>query len=265
MLIVIQRGHVPRKSGATGAPGEQQFATDTAAIAAPLLRAMGHTVRVIDADEPRDQYRGDIFIAVHYDSSSSASASGASVGYQGKPGERLADMWSRAYVAEGWTRGFRADNYSANLAQYYGVREAIAAGNEAAIITESGFHSNPDDDELMTPGRTARSIARAVAEFTGSPIGAPIEEDDMAYTPEDLTNIIRNAVFRHRVPNPADITGDDATFQTWVAHRLARRSDQADVQELAAAIVAKLGSGADVAEIEAAIRRVFGQLDEPSP
>jgi len=166
-LVVVQRGHVPRTSGATGAPGEQQFARDTAAKLAPLLKAMGHNVRVIDADVPLSYYRGDLFVAIHYDSGAS-SASGASVGYQSSEGGKFAAAWKRAYVEAGWTRGFRADNYTANLGQYYGVSNAIRQGNRMAIITESGFHSNTGDKALMSPERTARSIAAAVAELTNT-------------------------------------------------------------------------------------------------
>lgn len=205
-LIVVQRGHVPRTSGATGAPGEQQFAIDTAAALAPLLRSMGHNVRVIDADEPSSQYRGDLFVAIHYDSSSSASASGASVGYQNGPGRRLAEMWKRHYRAEGWTRGFRADNYSVNLAQYYGVRTAIGQGNEAAIITESGFHSNTDDKKLLSPTRTARSIAAAIGEYTGTTM-----EDDMPTADE-----IAKALMDEEIPNRVT-DGPPLTLRSWLS------------------------------------------------
>lgn len=175
-LVVVQRGHVPRTSGSTGAPGEQQFAIDTAALLAPMLRSMGHTVRVIDADEPRSRYAGNVFVSIHYDSSGSSSASGASVGYQNSHGQRFAQAWKSAYADAGWTRGFRPDNYTANLSQYYGVREAIAAGNLFAIITESGFQTNAQDRAMMTPELTARSIAVAVGEITDT---QPPEEDAM--------------------------------------------------------------------------------------
>lgn len=195
-LIVVQRGHVPRTSGATGAPGEQQFAIDTAAKLAPMLRGMGHEVRIIDADEPRSRYAGDMFVSIHYDSSSSSSASGASVGYQNDAGKEFAHAWKRAYVAEGWSRGFRGDNYTANLGQYYGVREARAAGNTVAIITESGFHTNSGDRALMSPARTARSIARAVGEITGT---TPKEDwFDMA-TKKELQEIIDERLDNHIV------------------------------------------------------------------
>lgn len=180
--VVVQRGHVPRTSGATGAPGEQQFAIDTAAILKPLLVDMGFSTRVINADESMSAYRGDIFVAIHYDSGA-PSATGASVGYQSQEGARLAKLWKESYAQAGWRRGFRNDNYTTNLAQYYGVANAIRVGNKAAIITESGFHSNTGDDAMMTPYRTAISIADAIAKFTGKEI------EDMPLTDADIKKI----------------------------------------------------------------------------
>lgn len=177
-IVVVQRGHVPRTRGATGAPGEQEFARETAAALKPMLEKQGHTVRVIDADEPRNSYRGDLFVAIHYDSSSNSSATGASVGYQNGKGKRFAEAWKKHYKASGWDQGFREDNYSPNLGGYYGVRMAINEGNEMAIITESGFHTNKEDKALMSPERTATSIAMAVAEMTGK-TPPEMEDDDM--------------------------------------------------------------------------------------
>lgn len=207
--VVVQRGHVPRTSGATGAPGEQQFAIDTAAKLKPILVGMGLNVRVIDADESASQYRGDFFVAIHYDSSGSSSANGASVGYQNSAGARFARAWKAAYRAEGWTRAFREDNYSPNLAGYYGVRNAIAAGNSFAIITESGFHSNSDDDALMTPIRTARSIARAIAEMTGKDMDEMVSDADKS----EIANLVVNRLLSKKLDDPQDKdTEPDATI-----------------------------------------------------
>lgn len=171
MKIVLQRGHVGRTSGATGAPGEQAFAIDTTQRAVARLSALGHSVHVIDADVSSYRYRGDLFAALHYDSSSSSSAHGASVGYQTDEGKRLAEAWKRHYAANGWTRGFRPDNYTAALAGYYGVRRAVAEGNETAVILEAGFHSNPEDAALLRspagPDRVAIALAAAVVDLTG--------------------------------------------------------------------------------------------------
>jgi hypothetical protein len=126
---------------------------------------------------PDSSYRGDLFVALHYDSSTNPSARGASVGYQTPEGNRFAQAWKRHYVANGWTGGFRGDNYTAALAGYYGVRHAVAQGNRRAFISEAGFHSNPGDAALLAapggPDRVGRAVAAAVAEIMGQAIPTP--------------------------------------------------------------------------------------------
>jgi len=178
MLIVIQRGHVPRKTGATGAPGEQKFAIEAAERCRVRINGVGHAVRIIDADVPDTLYHGDAFFAIHYDSSRSPGAQGASVGYQNARGGQAGRLWKAHYQRNGWTNGFRPDNYTAALAGYYGVRRALAQGNDFAIITEGGFHSNvPDPDPQMEdsqllaspkgPDRVAIAIAATVVDLFG--------------------------------------------------------------------------------------------------
>ena len=171
-VLVVQRGHVGRKTGATGAPGEQQFAIEAAERVRHHVNAVGHAVRIIDADEPAVRYRGDAFVAIHYDSSSNPSARGASVGYQTPEGKSFAAAWKRHYAANGWTGGFRGDNYTHNLAGYYGVRRAVSVRNRMAFILEAGFHSNPGDAALLRspagPDRVGISVAAAVVDILGA-------------------------------------------------------------------------------------------------
>lgn len=171
-VLVVQRGHVGRKTGATGAPGEQQFAIEAAERVAHHVNAVGHIVRIIDAVEPAERYRGDAFVAIHYDSSSNPSARGASVGYQTPEGKAFASAWKRHYQANGWTGGFRPDNYTHNLAGYYGVRRAVSVRNKRAFILEAGFHSNPDDRRLLAspagPDRVGVAVAAAVVDILGA-------------------------------------------------------------------------------------------------
>ena len=171
-LIVVQRGHVPRKTGATGAPGEQAFAIEAANRVAARVRALGHQVRIIDADVSNASYRGDMFVALHYDSSSNPSVRGASVGYQTPEGQQFAHAWKRHYEANGWSGGFRGDNYTSALAGYYGVRRAVSVGNRRAFILEAGFHSNPGDALLLRsptgPDRVAMAVAAAVVDILGA-------------------------------------------------------------------------------------------------
>lgn len=242
-LVVIQRGHYPRTFGATGAPGEQDYAVKTSNLLAAQLREAGFEARVINADEPMVMYRGDIFVALHYDSASSDSASGASVGWQTSAGNRLAQLWKRAYAERGWNRGFRDDNYTTNLREYYGVRNAVSVGNKAAIITEAGFHTNVHDRALINPQLTAVSIVDAIKEYTGWKEPVPV------VTPRDFVT----ELFKTRIPN-AIIKDDAPTFQSWIAWRFARlyqwgREIVLTVRRLEAkldAVAEKLDAHADV-------------------
>jgi hypothetical protein len=155
-LVVIQRGHVPRRTGATGTTGEQAFAIDAAARAALHVRRIGHQSRIINADVADSEYRGDMFVAIHYDGSTNPTASGASVGYQTPEGAALARTWKRHYTANGWTRAYKPDNYTRALAGYYGVRHAVAVGNKRAIIIEAGFITNRHDAALIQNGGAER-------------------------------------------------------------------------------------------------------------
>lgn len=175
MLVVIQRGHYPRRQGSTGTSGrdsdptEQEFAVVAAGECKRQLEKAGHQVRVINADVPNESYRGDRFVAIHCDGSTAATAHGASAGYQTNEGARLAGAWKAAYARLGWS-GFRPDNYTAALAGYYGVRRAVAQGNRAAIIVECGFLTNPSDERILTPPRGPDLLARSlVAAFGGAP------------------------------------------------------------------------------------------------
>jgi hypothetical protein len=191
-LIVVQAGHCHRRTGATGTggldgdPTEQEFAWAAAHRTAALLRTAGHQARVILADEPSDRYRGDGFVAIHCDGSTSRSARGASVGYRNGDGQRFAHAWKRAYARGGWS-GFRADNYTSALAGYYGVKRAVGVGNRFAFIAEAGFLTSPADEALLSgprgTERFARAVTEAVAEIFGgrapSPSTPPQEDDDM--------------------------------------------------------------------------------------
>jgi hypothetical protein len=186
-LVVIQAGHCHRSTGATGTngldgdPNEQEFAWAAANRSAALLRVAGHRTRVILADVPSSQYQGDVFCAIHCDGSTSRTARGASVGYRNDSGKRLASAWKQAYYDLGW-RGFRADNYTAALAGYYGVRNAVNQGNRFAFIAEAGFLTSPDDERLLSGSAGTERFARALTNAVVSIFGGhstPPQEDDM--------------------------------------------------------------------------------------
>lgn len=169
-ILVVQRGHCHRKAGSTGTTGEQAYATAVAKACQNLLHGhAGWQVRTILADEPLDAYRGDAFVAIHCDGSTSPSACGASVGYRTPEGQRLAQAWKRAYAARGWSAGFRADNYTEALAGYYGTRNAVTVGTRRAFIAECGFRTNARDRALLDAPEGPSRVALAIADALGIP------------------------------------------------------------------------------------------------
>lgn len=156
--LVIEMGHCYRTTGATGTTGEQSYATKVADKAIQLLNGKnGWTVRKKLADD--NFYSGNAFVAIHCDGSLSSSARGASVGYRNAEGQQFAHATMLAYARRGWTGGFRPDNYTTALAQYYGTGKAIAAGNRRAFIMECGFRTNAGDLALLDgPGGVDRVV-----------------------------------------------------------------------------------------------------------
>jgi hypothetical protein len=168
-VLVVQQGHCFRTTGATGTVGEQEYAVKVAGACVRLLGGKaGWVVRKILADE--GDYRGDAFVAIHCDGSVDPAAQGASVGYRTPEGQAFAQAWKRAYQARGWTRGFRADNHTEALAQYYGVRNAVGKGNRRAFIAECGFRTNRDDRALLDEPGGPERVALAIGEALGIPV-----------------------------------------------------------------------------------------------
>jgi len=194
--IVIQAGHYPRTSGATGTggrdgdPTEQEFNIAAARACARRLAEVGHQGVVINADVPDASYRGDAFVAIHCDGSTSSSARGASVGYRTAEGQAFAGAFKRAYQAAGWSGGWRPDNYTAALAGYYGTKRAVAQGVRRAFVAEAGFLTNPADEaQLSLPGGPDR-FARALTAAVVATFGVPHQEDDFDMTPAERTKLI---------------------------------------------------------------------------
>ena len=153
-VVAIQRGHCFRTRGATGTSGrmpdgsrrtEQQYADALAKKVAALMRARGHHVYVLTADEAVPS--SDVFLAFHQDGSSSSSARGASVGYPASSASaRYASVWKATYQLKGWPGGYRADNYTSGLRSYYGYRRSSAG---VKVLMEHGFATNPAEQAWM--------------------------------------------------------------------------------------------------------------------
>jgi hypothetical protein len=176
--VVVQMGHVPRTRGATGTSGhrgtEQEFARQLAARIRPRVETLGHRCLVIGADDPIPPC--DAFIALHQDGSTNPKARGASVGYPaGTANERWAQTWKARYAQAGWPGGFRLDNYTHALRNYYAFRKTNAP---VRVLMEHGFATNQQDADWMWDHLDviAQVHADTVAAQLGSTAPAPAPE-----------------------------------------------------------------------------------------
>jgi hypothetical protein len=172
--LVVQMGHVPRTTGSTGTAGggttEQDYARSVAARCVEHLHGRGGwSVKTINADVADAEYRGDGFVAVHCDGGS-PDAHGAAVGHQTSEGDAVGEVFKAAYARRGWTSGFKADNYTTNLGQYYGVREAVGQGNRRAIIVECGFLTSAIDQSLLLSEDGPTRVALSIGDAFGIPL-----------------------------------------------------------------------------------------------
>ncbi|HEX2259427.1 MAG TPA: N-acetylmuramoyl-L-alanine amidase [Actinomycetota bacterium] len=178
--VVVQMGHVARTTGKTGTEGEQDFARAAAGHTAARLAKDGRVVRVIGADEAVP--RSEVFVAIHCDGHSNRSAHGASVGFRDNNGKRVAHAWKEAYQRGGWSRGFRQDNLTVGLSDYYGTKKATQAGTPFAFILEAGFLTNVEDRRLLATEtghlRCAEAIRQSVSAVLGATGQEPVPGDD---------------------------------------------------------------------------------------
>jgi len=179
--VVVQLGHCNRTVGSTGTNGEQDYVKLVGNEAARRLTALGHRADLRLADDPA--IRSDVFVALHADGSNHETARGASVGHRGDaPSVAAADMFKRTYQRMGFPGGFRPDNYTNALADYYGVREAKQKGTPVAFIVEGGFLTNQHDSAWMTSATGIAGCAQAVvaAALGREPNLPKPQEEDMA-------------------------------------------------------------------------------------
>ena len=168
--IVIQMGHVPRTSGATGTHREQEFARTVGPRLTKALSDRGHKVYLIGADDPVPFC--DVFVSLHLDGNINRAIRGASVGYPsdnpGSPSGRLAQAWKRWHQAHGFPGGFHRDNYTSGLRYYYGFRKSNA---KYEFLAEHGTSTNSEDERWLFSNIEAcvRAHVDAIGEVVGHP------------------------------------------------------------------------------------------------
>jgi hypothetical protein len=154
--VLISAGHegrpascarFPHRRCLLGAPGERQWTPIVADEATRVLRAHGVTV----LREPADfagTYRVNAAIFIHFDGAVPPCSSAASIGYHLDAFAPAARLWRSTYDRY-WPFGFRPDNFTGNLRNYYGFRQVTA--KDAALVLELGEISCPAQRAWLAP------------------------------------------------------------------------------------------------------------------
>lgn len=154
--VLISAGHEGRPQSCArfpahhcnlGAAGERQWTPIVADAAARVLRAHGVRVIRLPADyAPTYAVRAAVFI--HFDGASPACSSAASVGYPSPSDAPAAVTWKRLY-GRYFHFGFRRDNFTGGLREYYGYKQTRAS--DGAFVLELGEISCPAQRAWLRP------------------------------------------------------------------------------------------------------------------
>jgi hypothetical protein len=125
-----------------------------------------------------------VFVALHQDGSTNPKARGASIGYppSSQPSRDYGHIFKRLYAVAGWPGGWRPDNYTSALANYYAFRRTSAP---VKLLVEHGFATNRADADWMWDNLDL--IAGVHAETIAAWFGGATPEDDM--TPQQAQQL----------------------------------------------------------------------------
>ncbi len=155
--VLISAGHEGRPASCAwfpqhrcnlGAAGERAWTPIVADAAARILRAHGVSV----ARRPADfagVYHVKAAVFIHFDGATPPCSSSASIGYHGVRDKPAAAAW-RALYDRYWPFGFRPDNFTAGLRDYYAFKQVDAS--DGSLVLELG--------EITCPAQRAWLAAR---------------------------------------------------------------------------------------------------------
>lgn len=265
-VLVVQMGHVGRPPcpGSQGTAGEQDFTQRAGQACARLLNREGWVVKVIDADPNYSAvpqlggnpayYRGDAYVAIHCDGSTNPDRDGASWGYRAVAAGFAADIKSNYLRRTGRPASWcEPDNYTANLAQYYGLGLAASVGNTRAVIMECGFLTNPNDRAMLLDPSGPDNVALAIGDALGMTL--PMEDD---VTPEE--------VWRFPIPEGGTLNAPSgAKYEAWayVRNVPAAISSKVDAVQAAVRDIADALTRANTAiDTEALLQAIDARFDQ---
>ncbi|UOQ94854.1 N-acetylmuramoyl-L-alanine amidase [Halobacillus shinanisalinarum] len=165
--IVLDAGHGGYDPGAIGYFGgyEKNLTLQTAHTISDQLQQAGANVimtrsndRYLALEERVDishAYDTDAFISLHYNSSLYPSARGISTYYYSNGDKGLADQIQGQLIAH-----TNLQNDGAQFGDYHVLRE----NNDAAVLVELGFLSNPSEVGKLKTGSYQSSVAEAITQ-----------------------------------------------------------------------------------------------------
>ncbi|HUY40284.1 MAG TPA: hypothetical protein VMV82_01790 [Candidatus Dormibacteraeota bacterium] len=168
--VLISAGHegrpqscarFPERHCYLGTAGEREWTPIVADAATHVLRDYGIRVVRLPADYP-DDYAVRVAVFIHFDGSAVPCRSGASVGYPSAKDRFTAALWKRLY-GRFFRFGFRPDNFSIGLREYYGYDQARTA--DGAYVLELGEMTCPAQRGWLAP--RLRWIGALVAFWIG--------------------------------------------------------------------------------------------------
>jgi hypothetical protein len=212
---------VPRTTGRTGTAGccgetEQEYVKRLFDAVEPKIRASGHTPIKILADPPSYPAM-DAFFAFHCDGNKNHGARGCSFGFDDRlsnatASKKFGDRWRAEHLAGGYPGGSNPTNYTIDIAHYYALDDALAAGAERGICIEFGFLTNPEDNDWLIDnvGRVADALVRTVVAF----FGGTAPEEDLSIV-DDQTKTYFDGQFKDVDENfKTVLRGDESSHRT---------------------------------------------------
>jgi hypothetical protein len=112
-----------------------------------VLRAHGLSVARLSADFD-GRYDTGAAVFIHFDGSAVPCSSGASIGYHRPADARAAEQW-RALYRQYIPFGFRPDNFTVGLRDYYAFRQVDA--RNGALVLELGELTCPAQRAWLAP------------------------------------------------------------------------------------------------------------------
>jgi hypothetical protein len=139
--------HFPQHHCNLGAQGEREWTPIVADAVTQILRQHGLTVARMPADFD-GSFRVGAAVFIHFDGSSPACGSTASVGYAGSSSADAAKAWRKLYGVY-WPYGFERDNFTVGLREYYAYKQVDA--RDGALVIELGEITCPAQHAWLAP------------------------------------------------------------------------------------------------------------------